>query len=398
MGWFRRWFSADYRAAVSAEAAGDMDLAAQRYALAGDHEAAARMHLVRAQRTDGHADEIEALRDAVHWAPDDGEVWRPARAALGRALLARARAEGIATERDRRRVAEAARLLGQAGEWQEAGEAWELIGDDGEAANAYSQGGLVERLELALARDAKRTGGERALREAYADYQLNLRSGDRDAARDQLVRCVEVADNKSEYRRLLDDLESRLITGGCLTLAPRGRPAVVVCARPQLVMGRDPLCELVLRSPDVSRQHARIDRAAGEHLFELRDLDSKNGTLIGGLPISGGVPLVDRGSFALGEVYQFDFRVTAEPPTLRVEVTKGMDSGLIALLAQDGAPIALAEVELGGVIRFERGRPLLVSGTGESGLQLNGEPLPQGRSQLIRGDVLTLAGVDIEVQ
>ena len=46
----RRMFSADYRAAVAAEAAGDVELAAERYALAGEYAGAVRMHLARAAR------------------------------------------------------------------------------------------------------------------------------------------------------------------------------------------------------------------------------------------------------------------------------------------------------------------------------------------------------------
>ena len=50
VSFLRRMFSADYRAAVAAEAAGNVDLAAERYALAGEHEGAVRMHLARAAR------------------------------------------------------------------------------------------------------------------------------------------------------------------------------------------------------------------------------------------------------------------------------------------------------------------------------------------------------------
>ncbi|HTM19458.1 MAG TPA: hypothetical protein VL172_03090, partial [Kofleriaceae bacterium] len=101
MGFFKRLFSADYRAAVAAEAAGDLELAAERYALAGYHDAAARMHMARAERAASHAEKVTALRDALHWASEDGDLRRPAARTLGEALLARARAEGVATERDR---------------------------------------------------------------------------------------------------------------------------------------------------------------------------------------------------------------------------------------------------------------------------------------------------------
>src|SRR5262245_19474338 len=104
----RRMFSADYRAAVAAEAAGNVDLAAERYALAGEHAGAVRMHLARAARAPTRVAELAALRDAMRWAGEDPPLKRQAAAALGRALWEAARAEGIATERDRTKVREAA--------------------------------------------------------------------------------------------------------------------------------------------------------------------------------------------------------------------------------------------------------------------------------------------------
>src|SRR6476661_7617828 len=125
----RRMFSADYRAAVSAEAAGNVDLAAERYALAGEFASAVRMHLARAARAASRQAEIGALRDAMRWAGDDPDLRRQAAGALGRALYAATKAEGIATERDRVKVREAAELLVLGEDHTAAGEALEAIGD-----------------------------------------------------------------------------------------------------------------------------------------------------------------------------------------------------------------------------------------------------------------------------
>jgi hypothetical protein len=179
-------------------------------------------------------------------------------------------------------------------------------------------------------------------------------------------------------------------------LAPHGRPPVVVSARPQLLLGRDPLCELPLRSPGVSRQHARIDRTDPGG-FVLRDLGSRGGTRIGGMPLAGPVPLIDRGRFALGDEYEVDFEVSGEPARLRLAVCGGMDQGLLALVAGDGQPIPLAAAGLGGVLRFEGGRPLLAAGPDEPPPRVNGGLAARGVSQLIRGDQLVLAGVEVEV-
>ena len=182
MGFFKRLFSADYRAAVAAEASGDLELAAERYALAGHREAAVRVHLARADRAQSRADEITALRDALHWAPSDSEERRRVARALGNALLAKSRAEGIATERDRVRVREAAELLLEGGSHRIAGEAYELIGDDTAAVRAFRQGGLLDLMEQALDREDERQSREREVRQSFADYELHLRGGARDAA------------------------------------------------------------------------------------------------------------------------------------------------------------------------------------------------------------------------
>jgi len=61
----RRLFSADHRAAVAAEAAGDVELA-RALSLAGDHAGAVRMHLSRAARARrGSASSPPPRRDAV---------------------------------------------------------------------------------------------------------------------------------------------------------------------------------------------------------------------------------------------------------------------------------------------------------------------------------------------
>lgn len=404
MGFFKRLFSADYRAAVAAEAAGDLELAAERYALAGYHDAAARMHMARAERASSHAEKITALRDALHWASDDGDLRRPAARALGEALLARARAEGVATERDRERVREGARLLEEAGEHRAAGDAFESIGDDAEAARAYAAGGLVDRLERTLARDNRRTEAERLLRQAFADYELHMRAGRRDDARAALRRCVDLSERKAEYRRLLDELESRLITGGQLVLRPRGplaggRTVLVVCGRSPVVVGRDPLSDLMLRSGGVSRRHADIDvgEPGADPRFLLRDGGSRNGTLLGGLRVAGVVPLRDRGRFALGDACEIEFDVAGQPPVLGLRVVRGVDLGASLLAAGPGEPIDLRPT-LGAplTLRFEAGRPLLEADQATD-LRLDGEPAAHGATQLIHGDRVTARDLDLEV-
>jgi hypothetical protein len=401
MGFFKRLFSADYRAAVAAEAAGDYELAAERYALAGHRDAAVRVHLARASRAQSRADEITALRDALHWAESGTAERRRAVRALGHALLHKARAEGVATERDRDRVREAAQHLLEAGEHRAAGEAFESIGDEGAAATAYRHGGLLDLMEQSMSRDEERSARERELHEAFADYELHLRGGARDAALTAIRRCVAAASGtNAEYRRLLDELESRLVAGGVVTLHLRRGERITLGALGRVAVGRDPMCDVVLRSAGVSRRHAEIEIAGeGENgaglRFSLRDAGSRNGTRLGGMPIAGSVPLHGEGSFVLSDDCAIEFNAGPELLSLRIE--RGLDRGTVALLAAEGRPIPLASVGPEIEVRFERGRPILVHPRG-SELVLNGERLMAGDVQLLRGDEIALAGCEIEVQ
>jgi hypothetical protein len=395
VGFFKRLFSADYRAAVAAEASGDLELAAERYALAGHREAAVRVHLARADRAQSRADEINALRDALHWAPAESDERRRVARALGSALLAKCKAEGIATERDRERVREAAELMLEAGSHRAAGEAFELVGDDGGAARAYRQGGLVDLMEEALGREDDRQDREREVRQSFADFELHMKGGARDAAIEALRRCVAAADTPAEYRRLLDDLESRLVAGGRLALQLRKGERLTATSAPRVSIGRDPLCDLILRSAGVSRRHAEIEVAleAGELRFALRDAGSRNGTLLGGLPIAGAVPLSGSGSFVLSDDCAIDFDTAAGVLALRIP--RGLDRGQVALIAAEDTVIPLAPVGVGAMLRFRQGRPILLHPDGA--LVLNGERLAAGDIQLLHGDHLTIGTIEIEV-
>jgi FHA domain len=388
----RRMFSADYRAAVAAEASGDVELAAERYALAGEYAGAVRMHLARAARAPTRLGELGALRDAMRWAGDDPVLRRQAAAALGKALWEAVRSEGIATERDRARVREAAELLVIGDAHALAGEALETIHDHLAAANAYSAGGLVEKMESALARDDAAQHAIREETDAFAGYQTAMRVGRRDEARAELVRALAAANTASEYRRLLDQLDTAMLAAGKVELRRRGKPLIVACAAPRIVLGRDPLCDLTLRAAGVSRQHAEIEHTGDA--FTLRDLDSRNGTSLADLPLAGRVPLVASGRFGLGEECAIDFEVTGEALVLRVR--SGLDRGVALIAGAEGQRLALAPLGLGLDVIFQRGRPLLGRGTCRS-LTFNDEPLGDLRVQVIRGDRLLADGDEIDI-
>jgi len=390
--------SADYRAALAAEAAGNVEAAAERYGLAGDREGAVRMHLARAQRAADRNAEIAALRDALHWSGDEPTLRRMAASALGKALLARAEAEGVATARDRDRLREAASVLSAGGEHRLAGEIHEKLGDYTAAASAYSAGGLIEKVEDALGRDEERHRAERERRDAFAGYETHMRLGRRDDARADLARCIQAAPDVGDYRRLLDELDAHLITGGRVELRRRHRKSVIVCSAPVVAIGRDALCDLALRTGGVSRRHAEIEVVGGGQ-FMLRDAGSRNGTALAGLPIVGRVPLSDAGAFELGDDTRIEFKLLATagaPAALLLTVATGLDRGAQLLAAAEGERIDLAPVDLAADLVFAKGRPWLGVGEARS-LRLAGEPIRHGRVQLVRRDVVVVDDEEIDV-
>ncbi len=103
--------------------------------------------------------------------------------------------------------------------------------------------------------------------------------------------------------------------------------------KPVIRLGADPLCDVVLSDPTVSRMHAEV-RRRGETI-ELVDLDSTNGTFIDGISV-GRVDLKPNSVFQVGRT---QFRLTSRKETVPVQVTDQTRYGNIV-----GASPALREI------------------------------------------------------
>ncbi len=388
-------FSLDYRAAVAAEASGDLALAAERYALAGRFKEAAKMHLALANRAENHVEEIAALRNALHWVPEDErELQKQISGSLGQVLLARCRSEGIATALDSRKVDEAATLLANAERWLEAGSAWEQIGNREAAAKAFEQGGHIQQLEDLLENEQKKRDQARRIREAYSDYELHLRTGDRAAAHHHLKQCAAAATNKGRYRSLLAKLETQRITTGKITMRFPNKQITLVGAK-MVVLGRDTCADLVIRGRGVSRRHAKIQIGPPDATprFHLQDAGSRNGTTIAEMAITGTIPLVADGLFGLGDQVTIAFAVDCTQLILRNHT--GIDDTFLFIVTGVNEPIVLNDYGIPGAIAFVDGRPQL---SGEpASVTVNSQPLPLGGFQLIHGDRIQSEGLEVEV-
>jgi len=70
-----------------------------------------------------------------------------------------------------------------------------------------------------------------------------------------------------------------------------------------LLIGRDPVCDIVVPDRQVSRQHARFSLSQEGILVE--DLDSKNGTHLNGLSVDKAMPLEDGDVIQIALAQQF---------------------------------------------------------------------------------------------
>jgi len=64
------------------------------------------------------------------------------------------------------------------------------------------------------------------------------------------------------------------------------------------IIGRDPNAAVVINAPDVSRHHARLTVTGG--VITLEDLGSKNGTFVGGEPVTAPVKVTVSDDIAIG--------------------------------------------------------------------------------------------------
>ena len=386
-------FSADFRRAVAAEAAGDYSEAARAYALAGEHAKVAEMHLLRAERAPSPEGSLQELRAAKRWADPEEPEGRAVRRRIARAQFVWAKKAGIVSESDRQVVKEAASLFAEAGDHAGAGECLEFIGDEMGAAEAYQRAGDLERLEAVLHREESRRKKAHRVTDSYEEYRLHLAGGERDLALAALRLCVEEAGDGDQtgYRRQLEQLEARMLTDGSISLRADGHEVQYAGVFP-LVIGREATCHVPMRDAGISRRHCEIVVLSDGRLG-LKDLASKNGTTLGGLPLAAGgtLPLEGAGELGVGEHCTIGFRM--QGGRLELEVTRGLDRGRVIVASPHAIDLA-PRLHVPAQLAFTDGRPRLT--VREGALHLNGVHAG-GTIQLLRGDHLELGSVRFEV-
>ncbi len=89
-----------------------------------------------------------------------------------------------------------------------------------------------------------------------------------------------------------------------------------------------------MRHAGISRRHAAIDIDNG---FYVRDAGSRNGTLLGGLPVAGRLPLTGSGIIGLGDQCTLQYALGEQEDFVELDVLDGPDRGLHAVVVGRGA-------------------------------------------------------------
>jgi len=297
---------------IAPAALGDLDSAARLVA-----EALAALPAPQNPRSE-QADELRALALAA-----------------AEALLCRC-ARPPLTEIERRALERAAGLLERGGDHRRAALAYEDLGADERAADAWGALGDLERMEAAHDRDARRLAGRRAAGKLLHRFEVLLTGGERVAALAAIAAGAGIEELAS-LRLRAATIERRLCRGRAVALRAPGGSWVRVAPLPAEI-GRDPAVGLPLRDPAVSRRHAEL-RTLGDDVV-LADLGSRAGIRLAGVRLESGaaVPLRGAGEIALGPTTVLRFE--AAGGTVKLEGTSGLDRGLQALVGP--APLAFA--------------------------------------------------------
>jgi hypothetical protein len=234
-------------------------------------------------------------------------------------------------------LVEAARDLEALGDPEKAAQAYARAGDVEGEARALARAGDVEKLDALLLAQQGRDREAIARRETHEQIGLLVASGRRREA-------LQLAQGASDdaLRDRARGIEARRVAGEVVAFSLRGQAMRVVLGD-EVVVGR--VGTLAIASAAVSRQHVAVARGAGGAVV-VRDLGSRNGTLLRGLALAGEAAVGEGIELRLGKEVPLVVRPATELP------------GAVALEiagARYVAPLGPARLDV-GAWRLERGR------------------------------------------
>jgi hypothetical protein len=324
-----------------------------------------------------------------------GDELRAVRIAAAEALLARG-AQPPVTEVERRSRRRAAALLSAAGDHARAAAAHEALGDDASAAVSWGALGELDRMEAAHARDAARDDARRATADMVRRLDVLLASGERRAAIALAATLPAGAAEAGPMRQRAARLEADLVRGRAVTLRVRGGSVARFAGLPARI-GRDPLAEIPLRDPGVSRHHAVIraaevgsDRGVASGFF-IEDAGSRSGVHVVGARLAGPLRLAGEGELGLGGSTSLRFEVSADGRAVALRGASGLDRELVVVVGPDPLDLAPAVPGAEGLaLELASGGARLVRGA-DRRVRVAGQLMGAG-CDLLRGDLVEVEG------
>ena len=290
------------------------------------------------------------------------------------------------TELERRALGRAAALLAGAGDHRRAALAFEDLGEETRAANAWGALGDLDRMEAALARDEQRSNTRRAAVDAVRRFEALLTGGERRAAvaEASLLAAAGVQDAGIANARATR-IATGLIVGRGVSVRAPGGPWLRIALLPACI-GRDRSVEVPLRDPSVSRRHALL--RAGDGGITIEDAGSRGGVRIGGARVEAALPLRGSGEIGLGTTTTLRF--TADDRTVMLEGSGGLDRSLRALVGADSVPLAALFPGAEGLSLTFAGGPRLLRSP-DVAVRVEGNFIGPG-CDLLHGDVIEISG------
>jgi hypothetical protein len=222
-----------------------------------------------------------------------------------------------------------------------------------------------------------------------------IAGGERAAA----LRLVEgIADGSPEAaagRALARSLVAGLVRGRSVTLRTNDGARFRFAATPA-VLGRDPLAEIPLRDPGVSRRHALLTLVAGEP--SLSDAGSRAGTFVGGARLAAPLALRGRNDVTLGTGCRLEIDVPA-PGRVALRGVSGLDRTLTAMAGSGPLPLGDVVPDAAGAWIQIDDRGVHLGHVPELSVRVAGHYLSP-HVDLLHGDILEIGdgGLRLEVE
>jgi hypothetical protein len=386
LSFFRRLFDSRARQALDAEASGDLRRAAYLWVDMGNPEKAADLMTRAGERAKSVDERVHAWSDALRFLPAESEdARRELESKIGIAVLDAAREQGATSAESKRRLLDAAARLERAEKWIEAADCFELLGQTDDLARCLEKAGEVDRLERVLEKTTNaELRGER-LRRLVSEQEMAIKVGAREVARHALREAVALAPEDTAIAEMLRRLEEKWPKGRRLRLDVGGKRVGLVGTLPATIGRSD--ADLVVRGGSVSRQHCQIDRKGSQVV--VRDLGSRNGTLVAGVPIAGEIALSGPTEVGLGD--DVSVRVGPGERGITIDVVRGLDRGEHVVVGERELRVR----DVAATFSFHGDRAIVSPDHGVP-MVLGAQPVAAS-IDLLYGDVVTIDGVRVEV-